>query len=142
MKNREKNAEKMLDIACNGYVIAVDKRTGEVVPCNTGLKCEDCALGGDGNCRKKFIEWCNAEYKEPQKITIPEDTPIDTKIIVSEDEEKWIKRYFAGFGKDGTVLAWVDGATSWSIPSGCIFELVTRKWKFAKLASEENNDQH
>lgn len=141
MKNREKNAEKMLDIVCNGYVIAVDKRTGEVVPCNTGFKCEDCALAGDGNCRKKMREWCYAEYKEPQKITIPEDTPIDTKIIVSRDGDTWLNKHFAGFSKDGLVLTWMYGATSWSF-SGCDFDLVTIQWPYAKLASEENNDQH
>lgn len=41
MTNREKFAEKILDIACNGSKIAVNKATLEPIACY-GLECKDC----------------------------------------------------------------------------------------------------
>lgn len=51
MTNREKFAEQILDIACGGSKIAVDKATLELAPCYK-LACEDCLFSfGNGDCR-------------------------------------------------------------------------------------------
>lgn len=41
MTNREKFTEQILDIACGGSKIAVDKATLEPIACNS-LECRDC----------------------------------------------------------------------------------------------------
>lgn len=50
MTNREKFAEQILDIACGGSKIAVDKATLEPTSCYK-LACEDCLFGfSDTDC--------------------------------------------------------------------------------------------
>ena len=53
-----------------------------------------------------------SEYIEP-KITSPEGTKIDTKILVSDNGKKWDKRHYAG-KKNGKHSAWFHGKTSWT----------------------------
>lgn len=43
MTNREKFAEKILDIACSGDAIAVNKVTLEPIACH-GTACEECFI--------------------------------------------------------------------------------------------------
>ena len=55
---------------------------------------------------------------------------VDTPILVKQNEQdKWEKRHFAYF-KDGSVSAWLCGATSWSAD----YEGDTTNWNLAKLA--------
>nr|DAN79874.1 MAG TPA: hypothetical protein [Caudoviricetes sp.] len=55
----------------------------------------------------------------------------DTPILVSNDNKEWKRRYFAQY-KNGKVVAYGLGATSWS--SGCIL----RYWDYAKLAGGDD----
>lgn len=43
MTNREKYAEQILDIACSGYKVAIDKNTMKPVPCKD-ISCQYCYL--------------------------------------------------------------------------------------------------
>lgn len=54
--------------------------------------------------------------------------PVDTKIIVSDDEKNWRKRYFAKYEGD-IVYAWSNGCTSWNAEDVVY-------WNYAKLAEE------
>jgi hypothetical protein len=58
---------------------------------------------------------------------------VDTKILVSFDNEKWYKRYFAKF-EDGKIYTFANGTTSFSYNYR---ELVP--WKYAKLYKEGND---
>ncbi len=40
--------------------------------------------------------------------------PIDTPVLVSNNGEKWYRRYFAGVNDEGKPLVFPDGRTSWS----------------------------
>lgn len=132
MTNRERYAEKILDIAVTGNSIAIDK-CGNLHKCNE-LRCDNCTFGDLGNCRschEKVKEWSEQEYVEP-----PVDwskVPVDTKILVrdSEDEE-WKKRHFAKF-EDGKIFAWTSGVTSFSSESS---DSITW-WMKVKLAEED-----
>lgn len=64
MENKEKFKDKIVDIACNGGSIAVDKVTYEPVDCNI-IDCSSCLFYGCGTCSKALIEWANQEYKDP-----------------------------------------------------------------------------
>ena len=129
MKNKEKYANEILEIACSGSSLAFDKTTNKVVPCN-GLRCSNCLFVR--NCDEAIKEWCESEYVEP-----PVDwskVPVDTPILVRDSEnEEWRNRYFAKY-KDGRVFSFSNGATSWSAVSNknCVW------WDHAKLAEPNN----
>ena len=89
--------------------------------------CGKCDFNhSDKDCSIAKMEWLKAEYKEP-KITIPDETPVDTKVLVSENGEYWIKRHYAG-NMNGIYYAWNEGRTSWtSAPKQKI------SWEYMKL---------
>lgn len=70
MKNREKFAKEILDIACNGRSIAVTKEN-KVVCCND-IDCESCIfdscdkhIGRSQACYDRVREWAESEVKKP-----------------------------------------------------------------------------
>ena len=67
MKNRDKYAQELLNVACTGKKIAIDKRTMQIRGC-TGLWCGDCLFEGD-SCDTKLTEWAETEYIEQPKIS-------------------------------------------------------------------------
>ena len=140
MKNREKFAGQILDIACSGRLLAVKKSTLEPIACER-INCEKCYFGGKstGECITECKKWCDAEYVEP-----PERPPVDwskvsvdTPILVRDrEDQEWIRRYFAKYEKN-KVCAWCDGCTSWSKSYS---DTDYSSWNFAKLA-EESEEQ-
>lgn len=131
MTNREKFAEQILDIACNGSKIAVDKATLELASCYK-LACKDCLFSfSNVDCRDARKRWANSKYVEP-----PVDwskVAVDTPILVRDNIFcEWVKRYFAKY-ENGSVYAWNNGATSWS-GNRCTV------WKLAKLPDKESSD--
>lgn len=133
MTNREKFAEKILDIACNGNWMAVNKATLEPIKCQA-LPCKDCLFNVSDvmSCGDKRIKWANSEYAGP-----PVDwskVAVDTPILVRDNIfSKWVKRYFAKY-ENGTVYAWSNGTTSWS-GDRCT------PWKLAKLPERSSNGE-
>lgn len=129
MTNREKFAKQILDIACNGDSIAVDKVTLEPIACHGGT-CEECLfnVSDDMSCADQRIKWANSEYVEPpidwSKVTV--DTPI---LVRDNSFSEWGKRYFAKYD-NGVVYAWSNGTTSWT-GDRCT------PWKLAKLPDKE-----
>ena len=80
MKNREKFAKEILDIACNGGIIAVTKYN-KVVRC-MDIHCEQCLFhkGDDygGYCYDtKRIRWAESEYVAKPTITSREKKFLD-----------------------------------------------------------------
>lgn len=129
MTNREKFAEKILDVACSGSRLAVNKATLEPVACN-GLKCKDCLFNhGIDNCEGEADKWANSEYVEP-----PIDwskVAVDTPILVRDNAAlEWTRRYFAKY-ENGSVYTWGDGATSWSSEGNTV------AWGLAKFPEKE-----
>ena len=69
MKNKEKYAKEIIEIACGGSSIAVDRQTGEVRSCCT-ISCGECLFGNDATrCPKKTKEWAESEYIEKPVIS-------------------------------------------------------------------------
>lgn len=133
MTNREKYAEKILDIAVTGHPFAIN-RNGEVNSCGK-VPCDECIFRknkvADSSCREKSKEWSEQEYVEP-----PVDwsnVPVDTKILVRDSEnEAWRKRHFAKF-ENGKIYTWNDGRSSFTA-----FEPEsTSWWNQGKLAEED-----
>lgn len=97
MKNREKFAKEILDIACSGRSIAVTK-DNKVVYCSD-IPCESCMFDSCGKhigraqvCLDRLREWSESEYVEKPTITSKEKTFLD--LIVAKwkylvrDEDK------------------------------------------------------
>lgn len=129
MKNREKFAEQLIDIALQRNKIAVNLTSGEPVACRK-IKCSECLFGeSNKDCEVLPKEWAEKEYEEPpvdwSKVAV--DTPI---YVRRSEDEQWKKRHFAKY-EYGRVHTWCDGTTSWSSDAD-----ITAIWEFAKLAEE------
>lgn len=63
MKNREKYAEEILDIVCNGGTVAVNN-DGKLINCDN-IPCSQCTFFKTRDkCTNELIRWCEAEYIE------------------------------------------------------------------------------
>ena len=134
MTNKEKFAEQILDIACSGSKIAVDKATLEPIACYK-LECKHCLFNtySYDHCGDKTKKWANSKYVEP-----PIDwskVAVDTPILVRDSANlEWTKRYFAKY-ENGSVYAWADGRTSWSDGEHAT------PWELAKLPERSSNGE-
>lgn len=68
MKNKERYAKEIIDIACKREDLAIEKSTGLPVSCTT-LTCGECLFGeclfdGASSCRNGIEEWAESEYVE------------------------------------------------------------------------------
>lgn len=130
MTNYEYYKEQIERFARMGQKVAVKKDTNEIVSCVDIVSgcCDDCLFGGYGNCAQKAIAWADAEYIEPT-VDWPK-VPVDTPILVSNNNVDWSTRHFAKYA-DGKVRAWVNGRTSYTTDR--MFS-----WEYAKLAGVDN----
>lgn len=67
MKNKEKFAKEIIDIACNGRDVAVCKSTGKPIDC-ADIVCSKCSFAV-GSCTKLRKEWAESEYIEKPVIS-------------------------------------------------------------------------
>lgn len=67
MKNKEKYAEEILDIACNGNSIAIIRESGRIAQCY-GTPCVECLFNGY-KCKERVREWAESEYIEKPVIS-------------------------------------------------------------------------
>ena len=70
MKNKEKYAKEIVEVAIGGHHIAFDKTINKVVPCNSIL-CADCLFHREESCQRATDAWANAEYEEPEQVEEP-----------------------------------------------------------------------
>ena len=108
---------------------------GHVDECNR-MACIDCIFNPSEICKMARMKWLEEEHNP---YTIPFDTPVDTKVLVSSDGNTWRKRYFAGFDDrenhyNSPYCTYDDGATSWSIPDDIMSHI--SHWQYCKLAEE------
>lgn len=67
MKNKEKYAKEIIDIACRGDDFAFDKNLHMVVSCGC-VNCYDCLFYKSG-CIEERINWSESEYIEKPVIS-------------------------------------------------------------------------
>lgn len=71
MKNKDKYAKEILEIACDGGSIAVDKKSENLSPCFS-ISCINCLfyIPNEGICNyKKKRKWAESEYIEKPVIS-------------------------------------------------------------------------
>lgn len=61
MKNKEKWAKEIVEIAIKGECIAVEKISGKPVSCNDMDRCKDCLFHGR-SCSGGLKKWAEEEY--------------------------------------------------------------------------------
>lgn len=133
MKNREKYAEQILDIALSGGSVAIDKK-GNICRCSF-IGCNNCIFvktktDDKRSCENRIKEWSEQEYVEPSVDW--SKVPVDTKVFVRDNDSGfWNHRYFARF-EGGKIFTWTNGATSFSAKG---FYDVTW-WNQGKLAED------
>ena len=129
MNKAEKYKEQIFKILMDtGRNFAVNKETDEPMSC--GGNCTKCKFFYNKNrdCYTLRVEWLNEEHNT---YTIPLDTPIDTKVLVSSDGNLWQKRYFSHFSNDEhkAYACFSSELTSWITTS-------TVNWEYCKLWRE------
>ena len=110
MKNKEKFAKEIIEIAATGSSIAM--RDGVLRECR-GLNCSQCDFyDGGALCDSKCKAWAESEYVEPKYeidwASVPVDTPVIIKGVASN------RRYFSRILSDGRISTFSNGRTSWS----------------------------
>ncbi len=105
MKNKEKYAKEIVELACNGEGIAVNKHSGMVFPCNN-IPCSNCLFDNDYYCEEERKKWAESEYIEKSVIVISKKDRAFLEYL--KEEFKYIVRY-----KDGTLFAYKDQLTTW-----------------------------
>lgn len=68
MKNKEKYAKEIIEVACSGYCFGINKCTNEVVPCNC-IRCCKCMFNDNKDCIKRRKDWAESEYIEKPVIS-------------------------------------------------------------------------
>lgn len=109
MLNKEKYEKEILEIACSGDCLAINKHTNKLCACEH-LICTDCKFNSSDNCSDVCKDWCNSEYREPEVDW--SKVPVDTPIYVRFGED-WHPRYFARSVNNG-IYHFNDGKTSFT----------------------------
>lgn len=86
MKNKEKYKDKILDIALQHDVVAVDKNNNSIEPCDEMSNCNHCLFYNDEigslSCDdEKFIEWLEEEADN--------NVPIEPLVNDDKDEDEF-----------------------------------------------------
>lgn len=67
MKNKEKYAKEIMEIACSGDSIAIIEKSGRIVPCDVN-RCSLCLFRGY-DCKESTRKWAESEYTEKLVIS-------------------------------------------------------------------------
>lgn len=69
MKNKEKYAKEILELACDGNEIAIIRQTGEIRSCYE-TSCRECLFNtGTSSCKDETRKWAESEYIEKPVIS-------------------------------------------------------------------------
>lgn len=109
MKNKEKFAKEIIEIAVAGSSIAM--RDGVLQECH-GLPCSQCDFCSDRECDEKVKEWAESEYVEPKYEIDWASVPVDTPVLIKGAVDD--RRYFSRLLPDGRLAVFPEGRTSWS----------------------------
>lgn len=148
MKNREKFAKEILDIACSGRSIAVTK-DNEVVCCDN-INCESCMfdmvehIGRSQVCLDQLREWSESEYVEKPTITSREKNFLDALLsdckYIARDFNNDLYIYYNKPRRNSMNESWTTDDSNYFYVSrnmyGNMFNLI--KWEDEKPWSIEN----
>ena len=141
IKNREKFAKEILDIACKSEKFSIIK-SGEITFCDR-FKCDMCKFNdstGEKSCRTKRYEWSESEYVEKPTITSREKNFLDALLsnckYIARDKDNLLYVYY-----DKPIRGnkfWISDYASHDMPKdmyGDVFSFI--KWEDEELWSIE-----
>lgn len=141
MKNKEKYQDVILNIIMeSGVPFAVDRSSGEVIPCED-ITCSDCIFCRDKkyvnkSCAGSIVAWLNEEEDRLAKFR---NLPVDTLILVRDSEEDdWKPRHFSQVEND-LVYVFGDGTTSFTAKSCFAAYRLDVPYNFAKLVEDKDD---
>ena len=122
MKNKEKYAEQIAEIACENNSFCIDKDTGAIVSCSS-LSCNDCSFYTSIGCDKSRTEWAESEYVERPVISKRDRAFLDYigdfytyvvrdsegKLYVCKDVHSIGNRWFSNGGVSGYDYTYIFG---------------------------------
>lgn len=110
MKNKEKFAKEIVEIACSGNKLAL--YDGEIRACKS-LPCSECDFYNGGVlCDSKCKAWAESEYVKLKHEIDWASVPVDTPVIIKGFN--FNRRYFSRILPDGRISTFSHGRTSWS----------------------------
>lgn len=131
-------SDKVKEIFAKSF--AVNKKTGEVLPCEN-LPCRLCLFGESGDrCGEERLKWLDQPVVDWNKDIDWSKVPVDTPVLVWNSESE-AKRYFCQKISSACFETFAKGATSWSSFSNDIF---SRKehWPHCKLYRPEDVEKY
>lgn len=142
MKNREKFAKEIVDIACSGRSMAVTK-DNEVVCCDN-INCESCMfdmvehIGRSQVCLDQLREWSESEYVEKPTITSRERNFLDALLsdckYIARDSNNDLYIYYNKPRRNSMNESWTTDDSNYFYVSrnmyGNMFNLI--KWENEK----------
>lgn len=135
MTNYEKYKDELLKHVIAHADIGLEIHTNKLIDCSD-LRCEKCKFNANGMFMCKNVwemeKWLDSEYIEPEKEEVDwSKVPIDTKVLVSDDNENWYRRHFAYY-RGERIWVFRSGLTSWTIND--LSEVSS--WKYGKLLED------
>lgn len=110
MKNKEKFAKEIVEIACSGSKLAL--HNGEIRVCKS-LMCSECEFYNGGvPCDSKCKAWAESEYVELKYEIDWASVPVDTPVLIKGDVDN--RKYFSRLLPDERLAVFRNGRTSWS----------------------------
>lgn len=113
MKNKEKFAKEIFDIACRGDSIAITVSNNEIVPCGS-IECGKCIfkVKESEECSNKIKKWCESEYVDKPKLTSKEKKFLDTLVLnckyIARDSNGDIYVYYNKPTYDDRTRTWIS----------------------------------
>ena len=137
MKNKEKFAKEIVEIACSGSKLAL--YDGEIRACKS-LMCSKCEFYNGGvPCDSKCKAWAESEYVEPKYEIDWASVPVDTPVLLKDKNNVDNKRYFYKTLSEGALALFINGRTSWSsIAEAGVIKYCSHSKSNVTLAREED----
>ena len=115
MKNKEKFAKEIVEIACDRGSVAVSKAIGEPVYCNE-INCRDCLLN-TGDCGNALRRWAESEYIEKPVISKKDRAFFDCLVedfkYIARDKNNSLYAYDKEPHKVKEMALWVGDGIRW-----------------------------
>ena len=113
MENKERYQKEIVELACDGNRIAVDRQTGELRSCYE-TPCIECLFHSNTErCKEKAREWAESEYVERTVISKRDRAFLEylgenAKWMTKESGSE-ISVWMTKPKKDKSISAWTDG---------------------------------
>lgn len=113
MKNKEKFEKEIVELACDGYRVAFDKRTDKINSC-AHVPCSKCLFFDGHDCDKQRREWAETEYIEKPVISKKDRAFLDFLMekykYIARDKNDILCAYETESFKKGAYWYWGDGS--------------------------------